>query len=231
MHKLCSISFSGQSNNIKYFDISHSSIKQANWRQIDILEQNYAGFIINALEISHSYTTPPNWHNYLSSQQRINLALQWRHNGRDSVSNHQPQNCLLNNFFRRRSKKTPKLRVTGLCLGNSPGTGEFNAQMASNAEHVSIWWRHHGDRSGRIESGRKIHTIHVIRSYSEHVFSRMNHSTHIKYLATRYSIRISPLKQIAYGRLTESNLTSNDNIFIVPIHIWHISYMYGSCFR
>ena len=30
-----------------------------------------------------------------------------------------------------------------LCAGNSPGTGEFPAQMASNAENVSIWWRHH----------------------------------------------------------------------------------------
>ena len=36
------------------------------------------------------------------------------------------------------------LRVTGLCAGNSPVTGEFPAQMASNAENVSIWWRHHG---------------------------------------------------------------------------------------
>ena len=40
-------------------------------------------------------------------------------------------------------KKTSKLRVTGLCAGNSPGTGEFPAQMASNAENVCIWWRHH----------------------------------------------------------------------------------------
>ena len=40
-------------------------------------------------------------------------------------------------------KKTPKLRVTGLCAGNSPEAGEFPAQMASNAENVSIWWRHH----------------------------------------------------------------------------------------
>ena len=28
--------------------------------------------------------------------------------------------------------------------GNSPVTGEFPAQMFSNAENVSIWWRHHG---------------------------------------------------------------------------------------
>ena len=40
------------------------------------------------------------------------------------------------------SKKASKLRVTGLCAGNSLGTVEFPAQMASNAENVSIWWRH-----------------------------------------------------------------------------------------
>ena len=33
--------------------------------------------------------------------------------------------------------------VTGLCAWNTPGTGEFPAQMASNAKNVSIWWRHH----------------------------------------------------------------------------------------
>ena len=69
--------------------------------------------------------------------------LRWRHNGRDSVSNHQPHCCSLNRVFIRRSKKTSKLRVTGLYAGNSPGPGEFPVQMASNAENVSIWWRHH----------------------------------------------------------------------------------------
>ena len=72
--------------------------------------------------------------------------LQWRHHGHDGVSNHQPHNCLLNRLFRPRSKKTSKLRVTGICVGNSPVTGEFPAQMASNAENVSIWWRHHAGR-------------------------------------------------------------------------------------
>ena len=70
-------------------------------------------------------------------------TLRWRHNGCNSVSNHQPHDCLPNRLFRRRSKKTSKIRVTGPCAGNSPGTGEFPAQMASNAENVSIWWRHH----------------------------------------------------------------------------------------
>ena len=72
-----------------------------------------------------------------------NVTLQWRHNGLDSVSNHQPHQCLLSHLFGRRSKKTSKLRVTGLCARNSPGTGEFPARMASYAENVSIWWRHH----------------------------------------------------------------------------------------
>ena len=71
------------------------------------------------------------------------LNIQWRHNGRDGVSNHQPHQCLLNRLFGRRSKKISKPRVTGLCVGNSPGIGEFPAQMASDAENVSIWWHHH----------------------------------------------------------------------------------------
>ena len=71
-------------------------------------------------------------------------SLQWRHGEHDGVSNHQPHDCLLNHLIRCRSKKTSKLRVTGLCEGNSPVTGEFPAQRASNAENVSIWWRHHG---------------------------------------------------------------------------------------
>ena len=64
-------------------------------------------------------------------------SLEWRHNGRDCVSKHQPHDCLLNRLFR-----PSKLRVTGICVGNSPVTGEFPAR-ASNAENVSIWWRHH----------------------------------------------------------------------------------------
>ena len=72
-------------------------------------------------------------------------SLRWRHNDHAGVSNHQPHGCLLNRLFRRKSKKTSKLRVTGLCVGNSPGTGEFPARMASYAENVSIWWRHHAD--------------------------------------------------------------------------------------
>ena len=73
---------------------------------------------------------------YIASREISARHLHWRHNGHDGVSNHQPRDCLLNRWFRRRLKKTSKLRVTGLC--------EFPARMASNAESVSIWWRRHG---------------------------------------------------------------------------------------
>ena len=79
----------------------------------------------------------------------LHVTLQWRHNEHASVSNHQPNDYLLNGLFGRWSKVTSKLRVTGLCVGNSPGTGEFPAQKATNAENVSIWWRHH-DQSTKI---------------------------------------------------------------------------------
>ena len=48
-------------------------------------------------------------------------TLHWSHSDHDDVSNHQPHGCLLNRLFGRRSKKTSKLFVTGLCAGNSPG--------------------------------------------------------------------------------------------------------------
>ena len=97
----------------------------------------------------------------------IQLALQWRHNGQDGVSNHQPHDCLLNRSFKRRSKKTSKLRATGLCAGNSPGTGEFPAQRASNAENASIWWRHH-------EAGfpSQYHQSHVRQELSACLYCR-----------------------------------------------------------
>ena len=69
-------------------------------------------------------------------------ALQWRHIECDGVLIHRCLQWLLNCWFRRRPKKTSKVRVTGLCVGNSPVTAEFPTQKASNAENVSIWWCH-----------------------------------------------------------------------------------------
>ena len=70
-------------------------------------------------------------------------SLQSRHNDHDGVSNHRRPDCLLNRLFMWRSKKTSKLRVTGLCEGNPPDIVGFPSQRASNAENVSIWWRYY----------------------------------------------------------------------------------------
>ena len=107
------------------------------WRRLIMLYQHGRAVFWHIIDTQAKAT-------FLCSSEIILGTLRWRHNGRDSVSNHHPHDCLLNRVFRRKPKKTSKLRVIGLCAGNSSGTGEFPTQMASNAENVSIWWRHHG---------------------------------------------------------------------------------------
>ena len=55
-----------------------------------------------------------------SHVKRHESALQWRHNERDGVSNHQTHDCLLNRLFRHRSKKKVKAPRHWLCGGNFP---------------------------------------------------------------------------------------------------------------
>ena len=92
-----------------------------------------------------SMVMAPRWQLVLqiTTVQLYRRSLQWHHNEWDGISNHQSHDCLLNGLSRRRSRKISKLRITGLCVGNSPVTSEFPTQRASNEENVSIWWRHH----------------------------------------------------------------------------------------
>ena len=48
-----------------------------------------------------------------STKHSVSISLQWRHNGRDAVSNHQTRDCVLSRLIRRRSQETSKLYVTG----------------------------------------------------------------------------------------------------------------------
>ena len=111
-------------------------------------------------------------------------SLLWRHNGHENVSNHQPHDCLLNRLFKRRSKKTSKLRVTGLCVGNSPGTGEFPAQMASNAEHVSIWWRHHVLKHCRYNSTASTTSCHLEVKFCRVIFDMVSQWYYMRFSFT-----------------------------------------------
>ena len=75
-----------------------------------------------------------NWHHDNSR------SLRWRHNGRDSVSNHQPHDFLLNRLFRHRSKKTSTLRVAGLCAGNSPQKRPVTRKMFPFDDVIMCQW-------------------------------------------------------------------------------------------
>ena len=75
-------------------------------------------------------------------------SLQWCYNERHMASQITTLAIVFPSVYsRHRSKKISKLRVTGLCEGNLPVTGEFPTQRYSNSENVSIWWRRH------VESG------------------------------------------------------------------------------
>ena len=96
-------------------------VAQTNWRIISFLVLSSKCLLIEGAH-NHHIRQP-----YVSSEvrptrgERLCTTLRWRHNGSDGVSNHQPHDCLLNHLCRRRSKKTSKLRVTGLCVGNHRG--------------------------------------------------------------------------------------------------------------
>ena len=121
---------------------------------------NWVGTLIMVLP-SPDYVLGTLW--WLGEQFLRVCSLRWRCNDRVGVSNHQPYDCLLNRLFRHGWKKTSKLRVTGLCEGNSPVTGEFPAQRASNAENVSIWWGHHV--TNRSLKNLEIYAAHIIHLF------------------------------------------------------------------
>ena len=123
-------------------------------------------------------------------------ALKWRHNECDCVSNHQPHHCLLNHLFGRRSNKTSKLRVTGLCAGNSPGTGEFPAQMASKAENASIWWRHHGYGTHILFQAPCTLSFHFLYYMSVAPFYHTHKYTHYMHAGTRTHVHAYGVSQL-----------------------------------
>ena len=88
--------------------------------------------------------------NYHTGWLQGDTSLQWRHIRHDGVWNHQPQDCLLNRLFRRRSKKTSKLLVTGFVRGihrwpvNSPHKGPVTRKMFPFDDVILYWtWKCH----------------------------------------------------------------------------------------
>ena len=65
-------------------------------------------------------------------------ALHWRHNECPGASNHRHFHCLFNHLFRRAHQVKHQS-----CALLAFMRGIHRWQRASNAENVSIWWRHH----------------------------------------------------------------------------------------
>ena len=121
----------------------------------DLVRQTRALYVINKYTTSvwmhkgHTSTVAINRPQFATHRGVHNQSpwkiLQWRHNGRGSVSNHQPHHCLLNCLFRRRSKKTSKLRVTGFVRGihrrpvNSPHKWPVTRKMVPFDDVIMHW--------------------------------------------------------------------------------------------
>ena len=115
------------------------TIFDLSWNDVDISVLGWCMCVVNSV---HMLTWDP-FHIPRYDGRAISLSLlvslQWRHDGRDSVSNQQPRDCLLNRLFKENIKAP---RHWPFCE-EFTGTGEFPAHMASYVENVSIWWRQH----------------------------------------------------------------------------------------
>ena len=84
-------------------------------------------------------------------------TLQWLHNGRNSP----PLFTQPEPFIQTQIKENIKAPRHWPMCGNSLVTSEFPAQMASYAENVSIWWRHH-DASGMMHQESKPSQVQIM---------------------------------------------------------------------
>ena len=91
-------------------------------------EVDIRNWLFRHVWILHHYDTLTCFKKVKTMESILGNALLWHHNGREGVSNHRCLDGLLKRLFKHRSKKTSKLRVTGLCEGNSPVIGEFPSQ-------------------------------------------------------------------------------------------------------
>ena len=147
----------------------------------------------------------------------ISWSLQWRHNGHDGVSNHQPRYCLLNRLFRRKSKKISKLPVTGPLWRNPPVTGEFPSERASNAENVSIWWRHHDNRCG----GWIICVTDIMKE-NFWIWNKMS----LKYVPEGLIDNMATLVQImAWRRTSDKPLSEVMMVYFTDVYMRHLAPM------
>ena len=104
---------------------------------------------IDIIYLNHLNTKGSNKSYSILSPCRRDPSLQWRHNRRDGVSNHQPNYCLLNCLFGRRWKKHRSSALLAFVRGiyrwpaNSPHKGLVTRKMFPFDDVIMIIFRMH----------------------------------------------------------------------------------------
>ena len=162
------------------------------------------------------------------SLRKLTVLWQWRDNDLDGVSNHQPHDCLLNCLFRIRSKKTSKLRITGLCVRNSPVTHSVCIwDLSSHGNHlISIILTHWGwDKITAIFQATFSHVFPWMKMYKFRLrfhwslFPRvqlmglMQQATHLMWDYVRGRLR----KQAAFTHSIENSVILDGSRHVVQI--------------
>ena len=140
-------------------------------------------------------------------------TLHWCHNERDG--------CLLTRLFRRRSNKTSKLRVSGLCEGNVPVTGEFPAQ-GTVTRIFSIWWYHHDTPyfnnypTTHMAMGFQVHEVSSIIKKCCSIFIWRTPIKNIKDNESVYAHLLRQLPECTKNKYNKTEIWEVCNIF----HLW-----------
>ena len=117
-------------------------------------------------------------------QNWFNPPIQWRHNERDGVSR-----LFTQPFVQAHIKEIIKAPRHWPLWGEF--TGEFPAQRVSDAENVSIWWRHHAklywttNEYNTMENGTSCMISVVIRKLTCYLMFKCRKMSHI--LKTKFS--------------------------------------------
>ena len=112
-------------------------------------------------DASYRFEAETKWSRFCSD-----VSLQWRHNERDGVSNHQPHDCSLNRLFRRRSRKHKSSALLAFVRGihrwpvNSPHKVPGTRKIFPFDDVIILlwcwWWWCTADASYRFEAETKL---------------------------------------------------------------------------
>ena len=100
------------------------------------------------------------------------------------------------------------------CAGNSPGTGEFPAQMASYADFFSIWWRHHGRRDCASHLKMKMKSTDEFQIFTLVSVTSLTHWGRVTHICVSEQTIIGSDNALSPGR-RQAIIWTNDGILLI----------------